>query len=66
MIRFNHGFVMKRPSILGLGLMGRPFDQDCVFPWNLACVPSAMMGFWHGIVSASLSLCMMMSLVQSL
>jgi hypothetical protein len=29
MIWFNHGFLKK----------GLPFGQDCVFPWNLSCVP---------------------------
>jgi hypothetical protein len=33
------------PSILCLGLMGRPFGQDCVFPWNLAYVPFGYDGF---------------------
>jgi hypothetical protein len=27
----------KGPLILCLGLIRRPFNQDCVFPWNLAC-----------------------------
>jgi len=31
--------------ILCLGLMGRPFDQYCVFPWNLACVLFGHDGF---------------------
>jgi hypothetical protein len=34
------------PSVLCLGLMGRLFDQDCVFPWNLDCVTSGHDGFW--------------------
>jgi len=29
----------ERPSILFLSLMERPFGKDCVFSWNLACVP---------------------------
>jgi hypothetical protein len=28
-----------QPWILCLGLIGRPFGQDCIFPWNLAYVP---------------------------
>jgi hypothetical protein len=30
---------------LCLGLIGRSFGQDCVFPWNLACVPFIHDGF---------------------
>jgi len=32
-------------SILCLDLMKRPFGQDCVLPWNLACVPFDHDGF---------------------
>jgi hypothetical protein len=27
-------------------LIGRQFDQDCLFPWDLACVPFGHDGFW--------------------
>jgi hypothetical protein len=50
--------------ILCLGLLGRPFSHYCVLPWNLACVPFVMMGFWHEIVLTNL-LCVMMDSVQS-
>jgi hypothetical protein len=33
------------PSILCLGLIRRPFNQDYVFPWNLAYVPFGHDGF---------------------
>jgi len=36
-------------SVLRLGLMGRPFSQYCVFPWNLACIPFDHDGWGFGM-----------------
>ena len=54
------------PSILCLGLMGRPFS--CVFSWNLACVPFGHDGLlaWDSFSQPCVPLCMMMGSVQSL
>ena len=36
-------------SVLRLGLMGRPYGQYCVFPWNLACIPFDHDGWVFGM-----------------
>jgi hypothetical protein len=38
LIWFSHEKFMKILQFLCLGLIGRPFSQDCVFSLNLACV----------------------------
>jgi hypothetical protein len=41
-LRISH----EGPLILCFSLMGRLFDHDFIFPWNLACVPFGHDGFF--------------------